>query len=227
MEQRSAAGDNESRLLGSRDDLDLEPDLHLHAGKEVLAIGRTAARFGGDIARRGDPARRDFRGADPQRVEGTLDRVLGERAGCRQPLAQSHNTGKRVENTKADTHWPGDQQPTIVRSEIECRELRSEARCDRRRVRGRQILSGGMAGRQRSDCLSDRSFAAGLLLHGRRTILLSVNAMLTQLDAKSKGCQYRRGRRRATQQSVVMVSGTVTLMGDRLTVGQRTLTPPV
>src|ERR1700730_2734466 len=259
MEQRSAAGDHESRLLGGRDDLDIEPDLLLHSGQEVLAVGCSAARLGGDIARAGDAARLNFRGADPQRVEGTLHRLLGQGAGCGKPFAQSDDAGKGVDNAKAYAGRPRDEQSAIVRAEIECRELRSKAACDRRRVRDRKIPGSGrlelhrcarqLAARLRKSVrtrqrggTSDPFPVAERLLHCRRTIQLHWTAMLAQPGAKSKPCNrdatimgeplpnagsmcYRGRFARASLDT--RPGATDPRMGDRLTVGQRTLTPPV
>ena len=76
IEQRSAAGDNEPRLLGARDDFDLDPDLRSHPGEKRLAIGRLAARLGGDIAAGSNSAGCNLIGANLERVESACHRIF-------------------------------------------------------------------------------------------------------------------------------------------------------
>ncbi len=50
VEQRGAAGDDEARLLGGRDDLEVDADRLAHPVDEAGAIRRLAAGLGRDIA---------------------------------------------------------------------------------------------------------------------------------------------------------------------------------
>ena len=91
MQQRRAAGDDEPGLLGGGDDLELDADLVAHAVEKLGAILGAAAGFGCDITAGHDLALAELAGADPQGLDRPRHRRLGEPAGGREALTQTHD----------------------------------------------------------------------------------------------------------------------------------------
>jgi hypothetical protein len=102
IQQRRAARDHEARLLGGRDDLELDPHLVAHATEELAAIGGAAAGLGRHRARGADPALGDLAGADPERVERAVHCRRAQRAGRLQAFAQPDDPRERIDHAKPD-----------------------------------------------------------------------------------------------------------------------------
>ena len=149
MEQRGAAGDDEARLLGGRDDLQLEADVVAHPVEECRAIVGAPAGLGGDAADRGDAPLRQLAGADPERLDGARHRRLGQRAGGFEPLAEPDDPRKRIDD--AGNHWDpewrraGDQKAAIIGAEIERGGGRGVERVAWRAASGTGATSGAAA----------------------------------------------------------------------------------
>src|SRR5439155_24884472 len=91
VQPRRAAGDDEPGLLGGGDDLELNADLVAHAVEKLGAILGAAASFGCDITAGHDLALAELAGADPQGLDRPRHRRLGEPAGGREALTQTHD----------------------------------------------------------------------------------------------------------------------------------------
>ena len=72
-----------------------------------------------DEARPNDAARAHLVAADPERVERARDRRVGQPARLGEPLAQTNDARKRVDDAKALRCRPGDEQPAIVCAQVQ------------------------------------------------------------------------------------------------------------
>src|SRR6185312_11600253 len=102
-----------------------------HAPQEITAVDGAPARLGRDIAADRDLALTDLAGAYPQRLDRARHRRLGQSAARREPLAEPDDPRERVDDPEPAGAAPRNQQPAIVRTEIE----RSITRWDRPRGR--------------------------------------------------------------------------------------------
>ena len=171
MQQRRAAGDDQTRLFSARDDLDLEPDFIVHPGEKGLTIGGAAAGLGGDVTAAGNFAGSDFVSANSQRIEGAHHRSIGQRAGRAEPLAEPDDARKGVDDAKARAHRPSDQQPTIIRTEVECRELAGKRMSDAPGYgRFAKILGSEALRLQRSGATVVHTPIVERIIHGRLII---------------------------------------------------------
>ena len=266
MEQRGAAGDDETRLFPTRDDLDLEPDLLVHPGEKRLAIRRAAAGFGRHIASGGDLAGNDLLGANSQRVEGARHCNIARARRSRPALRRAGRCGKtrrRRESPRRPAARPAADNYSFPRSSAaRWRAKRCTTRGDAAvppkssgaRGSGRNATSAaaptGPAARGSSRCHAgvvappptDPLLLSGFSTAGVPSRSHARPAMLAQPGSKSKPrkCLRFQPGRPSTQRRVGMISddrvserfrrGEAALrsrLGDRLTVGQRTLTPPV
>src|SRR4029079_17251441 len=98
IDKRGAAGDREAGLGLLRDDLDRQPGLARDAGDEVIAVGRSAASFGGDQPAAADLAVGKLAGAHLQRLDGAMHGALAELAGLADALAQADDARERVDD---------------------------------------------------------------------------------------------------------------------------------
>ncbi len=81
-----------------------------------------AAGFGGDQPHAADFAVLQLAGADAQRIDGAVHRVVGQTAAGRQPLAEADDAREGIDDAElARTRRLGDQQAAIVGAEIERR----------------------------------------------------------------------------------------------------------
>ena len=142
VQQRRAAGYDQPRLLGGRDDLDLDPDLVAHARQEVVAIDGAPARLGRDIAADRDLALTDLAGAYPQSLDRARHGRLGQSAARREPLAKPDDPRKRIDDPEPAGAAPRNQQPAIVRTEIERSVARWDRPCGRRKRAPSRTPSG-------------------------------------------------------------------------------------
>lgn len=130
IEQRGTAGDDKPRLLSGRDDFDVEPGLTAHPGKKLMAIGRPATRFRGDIAAASDPAEGNLVGADLQGLDRALDGLFRQGAGGQQPLAEANDARESIDDANGHARAARHQQPAIVGAEIESGDGCGIARAD-------------------------------------------------------------------------------------------------
>src|SRR5205814_5620970 len=103
----------------ARDDLQLETGFFLDSAKELAAVLRCPAGFGGD-----QPPSAHFRpgelvGTDPQRFDGPSHRWIAEPAGYAQAFAQTHDPRESVNDFKSIGTRRRDQQPAVVGAEIQ------------------------------------------------------------------------------------------------------------
>ena len=87
--QRRAAGDGEIGLGPPVDDLEVEAEFRAHPIDEGGAVRGEAAGFRGDETRADDALRRHLVAADPQRLQGALDRPFAEAVAVPEPLAEA------------------------------------------------------------------------------------------------------------------------------------------
>ena len=119
-DQRRAAGYGKPRFGLAVDDLELEAGLGHHALEEGLAICGLTAGFGRDQPHAADFAAPELAGADPQRLDGAVHRLVRQTAARGKPLAEADDARKGIDD--AELARPGrlrDEQAAIVGAEIE------------------------------------------------------------------------------------------------------------
>ncbi len=117
----AAAGGSQKGFGLAIDDLERETETLTHLCEELRAVLRGAAGFGGDQPRARDAARPHLVAADLRASSVRAIAASREPAGLRQPLAQPHNSRKSVDDAKAVMGRPRDEQPAIVRAQIQRR----------------------------------------------------------------------------------------------------------
>ncbi len=128
-DQRRAAGHGKPRLGFAIDDFELEPGFLSDPRQKCLAVFGSAAGFGGNQPHAADRPVRKFRRAHAQGIDGAIHRFRRQATACSQPLAQTDNARKRVDDPElARPRRLGDQETAIVGAEIKgCIEFVAEA----------------------------------------------------------------------------------------------------
>ena len=115
----AAAGRSQKGLGFPIDYLELEPQALANLGEKLRAVLGGSARLGRDQAGARDPSRAHLVPADPQRVERARDRRFRQPTCLRQSLAQANDARKRIDHAKAFRRRPRDEQPAIVRAQVQ------------------------------------------------------------------------------------------------------------
>ena len=228
--------DDQPRLLGGRDDLELDADLLAHPGEKRVAIGRPPARLGRDVAAGGDVALADLAGADPAAPRSCAPsppRTARRSRPAPRRAGRCAKTRRRRESRRRRGARPA---AAIVGAEIE----RGELACKRTLVARRRGFTKVRRAEPFRPPRATPSVLKFPLPNALSTASLSSQSsspvMLTrQADDKSK--PRNRQARPYTTLTRYGIGGytpghpqgapRLSRMGDRLTVGQRTLTPPV
>ena len=119
VEQRRAAVEGQLDFLARRDDLHGEPGLVADAVDERLAILGAPAGLGRHRPVALDTAPSELAGADSERPDGSPDRLLREPAGLRHAFAETHDPGEGIDDAEARASRPRDEEPAVVRAEVE------------------------------------------------------------------------------------------------------------
>ena len=115
----AAAGRSQKGLGFPIDYLELEPQALANLGEKLRAVLGGSARLGRDQAGARDPSRAHLVPADPQRVERARYRRFRQPTRLRQSLAQANDARKRIDHAKAFRRRPRDEQPAIVRAQVQ------------------------------------------------------------------------------------------------------------
>ena len=115
----AAAGRSQKGLGFPIDYLELEPQALANLGEKLRAVLGGSARLGRDQAGARDPSRAHLVPADPQRVERARYRRFRQPTCLRQSLAQANDARKRIDHAKAFRRRPRDEQPAIVRAQVQ------------------------------------------------------------------------------------------------------------
>ena len=119
LEQLVAAEHGKARFLGGFDDVENDSRLVAHPVRELTSVAGAAACLGRDRARERDVAAPQLVRANRQRSDRPVHRLVGQRAGARQPLAQPDDSRKCVDHGEPAFARPSDEQPAIVGAEID------------------------------------------------------------------------------------------------------------
>ena len=96
-----------------------KPGFVVDAVDEGLTVLRAPAGFGRHRAVVADAAPSQLACADPERADGPLDRLLREPPRLRHAFAEPHDAGEGIDDTKARAPRPRDEEPAVVRAEVE------------------------------------------------------------------------------------------------------------
>jgi hypothetical protein len=119
IEKRRTASDRKTRLVLVRDDFESETGFGFNACDEIRAVGGDAAGFGGDKAGARDAAPGHLVGANLQRLDRPVHRIIAQGAAGREALAKADDAGIGVHDLEALAGAPGDQETAIVGAKIE------------------------------------------------------------------------------------------------------------
>jgi hypothetical protein len=114
-----AAQHRQARFLAGADDVEGDAGFLADALDEFHAVGGAAAGLGGDRAGQLDVAAAQFVGADLQRPERAVHRLLAQLAGLGQTLAQAHDPAERIDHDEVVAGGPGDQQAAVVGAKVD------------------------------------------------------------------------------------------------------------
>src|SRR5439155_3949236 len=212
--------------------LDLDPGLAPDAGEEILAILGPPTGLGGDAAGVGHAMAAHLAGADPERFDGPIHGRAGERPARADALAQPDDSRKGIDDAKRIAVRPRHQQSAVVRAEIErgqhCLAVADANRRPRAIGFGVDVSQFRLPGRR---CRHNFRRRPRLLLRPRSYRALAPD----QAGSADGACERPAGLKlwpsRTRLRAVCLpspseVSITGPLLGDRLAVGLRTLTPP-
>lgn len=110
---------SEARFFLRRNDVERDARFAPHPFNEFIAIVSAAAGFGCHRTRQRDIAAAQFIGTDLERGECTIHRRFAQPAILCKPFAQPDNPAEGIDNGKAITRWPRNQQPAVVRPQID------------------------------------------------------------------------------------------------------------
>ena len=137
----AAAGDGQGSFGFAIDDFRLLSQAVAHPIEKLGAVFGGAAGFRGDQARACDAARRHLVAANPQRLEGALDRRFAEPPGLRKPFAEAYDARERVDDAKPSRPSGGRPAAAIVGAQVQ-RGVKAGRRASvRRRTAGGQIAA--------------------------------------------------------------------------------------
>ena len=142
VEQGRHAARGEACFLRRRDDVEVQAGFGGDAFDEGGAVCGCAAGLRRDRAGAGYAALAHLHRADADRLDRAGHGGVGEFARLRQAFAEAHGARERVEDAKALRLGLGDQEPAVVRAEIERSVDMARARALRHAVR--TIATGGM-----------------------------------------------------------------------------------
>ena len=89
------------------------------AVEERLAVLGAPAGLGRHRPVAADAAPSELAGADPERADGPPDRLLREPPRMRHAFAEPHDPGEGVDDAEARAPRPRDEEPAVVRAEVE------------------------------------------------------------------------------------------------------------
>ena len=114
-----ASEHGEPRFFLRRDDVENDAGLLAHPLDEFLAVGRAPARFGRHRTGEMDVPAPELVGADLERADRAIHRRVAQPSALRQPFAEPDDTAEGVDHDEVDAGRPGNQQPAVVRAEID------------------------------------------------------------------------------------------------------------
>ena len=139
LEQNVTAEHGQARFLLRRDHVEPDARLALDALDEFGAVAGAAAGLGGHRSGEADIAPPQLVSADLERPDGAVHRRLAQRAVARQAFTEAHDPAEGIDDHEIGFRGTGDEQPAIVRAEVDRRIGLSRGgmrRAGRRRTRG-------------------------------------------------------------------------------------------